>query len=415
VRTTVIIKREHPRRNPKFPALATAVVLTACTDTASNAGAGRGGPVEAGGDSCTDAHVVDAVDTNSDPSNCGARGTVCGPVPVALGPRVSAFAIDGANIYWTQLDASGTPCNPPCAGAVMKMPLGGGTPLALASGQLSPISIAVGPTSVVWTNYGDVTGAPKALMTVPLDGGDPITLVADGTFGAYAVDATSVYYDGGGSLMKIPLAGGSPTPVTSLGVSWSLASGVVLDATSVYWEDASSYHGEVRTAPLAGGPSVLLYSPYSPPSTPAFIMIPLLAVDATNVYGATYDPFNAVGSIVSVPLEGGTLVTLASGHFHPAFLAVDARAVYWVNSDFSAPVPGFRSPDMIGTVMKAALTGGTPAVLASGQSDPRAIAVDAKNVYWANYGDGTDAIEVMTIPLDGGSTCQEGVCTAATW
>jgi hypothetical protein len=57
------------------------------------------------------------------------------------------IAIDAANIYWTTN----------YTGTVMKVPIGGGTPTTLASGQNSPARIAVDATSVYWTNYGDGT------------------------------------------------------------------------------------------------------------------------------------------------------------------------------------------------------------------------------------------------------------------
>ena len=70
----------------------------------------------------------------------------------------------------------------------MKESVGGGDPVTLASAQASPLAIAVDATSVYWMNY--VGGA---VMSVPLAGGTPLALVASGAVGI-TIDRTSVYW-----------------------------------------------------------------------------------------------------------------------------------------------------------------------------------------------------------------------------
>ena len=60
--------------------------------------------------------------------------------PLRSVPR--GIAVDGAHVYWT----CAVPCGSdggPCGGAVMSVPLGGGTPVTLVSNQDTPWAIAV--------------------------------------------------------------------------------------------------------------------------------------------------------------------------------------------------------------------------------------------------------------------------------
>jgi hypothetical protein len=57
-----------------------------------------------------------------------------------------------------------------------------------------------------------------------------------------------------------------------------------------------------------------------------------LAVDAANLYWAE-DGVSALGRILSVPLSGGTITTLAINQNDPLGIVVDDRSVYWANVD----------------------------------------------------------------------------------
>jgi hypothetical protein len=112
-----------------------------------------------------------------------------------------------------------------------------------------------------------------------------------------------------------------------------------------------------------------------------------IAVDATSVYWTNYAM--PTGTVMKMALSGGTPTTLASDQSTQLGIAVDATSVYWTNYN-------------TGTVMKVGLGGGTPTTLASGLSLPDCMAVDATSVYWTGNGDLDDAT-VMKVAIGGGT------------
>lgn len=147
-----------------------------------------------------------------------------------------------------------------------------------------------------------------------------------------------------------------------------------------------------------------------------------IAADATHVYLTSTSGSGcprswmvcARSTITTVPLDGGTPISLASG-YGAAGIAVDATSVYWVNAvSISVSGPGMAclpdagscgSPSVLGDdVMKVPLDGG-PAATVSNQGGSGAVAVNSTGLFWTSVvcPQGTCGGVVMTAPIGGGA------------
>jgi hypothetical protein len=175
----------------------------------------------------------------------------------------------------------------------------------------------------------------------------------------------------------------------------TLASGqsvaIAVDTTSVYW---STVAGTLMKVPLGGGTSQTLASP----NTTVFF----LAVDATSVY---WTETLTGGSLVKVPIAGGATQTLAAeattGQDYGS-IAVDATSVYYLAS----AAPG------AGVVARMPVNGGTPQTLVSGSPSLRDFVgvncplppagCNATTVYWMASTVDAGAGTLTSVPADGG-------------
>ena len=265
------------------------------------------------------------VNEQTDNHHCGGCGIVCSAaspssagctlgrclVTLASGSGYGGFTVGPIGVYALTSSADSSD------GIVVSVPIGGGTPTTLASGQSSS-GIATDGTSVYWTTY-EQNGR---VMKVPVGGGTPTTLASsqknpDGV----SANATGVYWATHGAVMRVPLGGGSPTTIVSTGVSEHIA----LDATNIYYcrYAGNSESSAVMKVPVGGGTSTALAS------GPCVE----IAVDGTDVYwteaGGSDGPD---GRVMKVPIAGGTPTILAARQYGPRLIAVDTTSVYWTAS-----------------------------------------------------------------------------------
>ncbi len=223
---------------------------------------------------------------------------IAGGTPVQLAPETVGpfgFVVGSGGVYWTGL-------------GVWQVPLDGG-----AVSKIAPAGagIAVNATDVYWT--GDTT-----VMRMPIGGGAPVTIASGLTEPAFlAIDANRAYVMDGtdGTVKTVPLTGGAPVTLTTAAPDSFSALDFAVGAAGVYW---SSMTG-LAQLPLGGGSTTPITAVGEPWG---------IATDATDVYWTNY----GTGDIEKMPSGGGPMVTLASGQFNPSAIAVDATRVYWINT-----------------------------------------------------------------------------------
>jgi hypothetical protein len=251
---------------------------------------------------------------------------------------------------------------------------------------------------------GAVPGAMTVVSTVPSDGAadvsrfDLVTATFNKPIDAKKITSFAVYSDSTGTVTgTITLDAGHLTAIFT--PAQPLSSGVLYRATlkatvpdgngrpaemrkewsfttnthSLYWTEYCS--GTIKGMGLNGGRVVTLASGLN--------YVDAIAVDATNLYWLEQH------SIKKMSVNGGPVTTLASGQGCPIAIAVDSTNVYWTDG-------------CNWTVDKVALSGGPTTTLASGSINPFGIAVDSTNIFWTE-GDGADGWYVMQELISGGT------------
>jgi hypothetical protein len=309
---------------------------------------------------------------------CG--GHVSAPTLLASGHTMeNGLALDADNVYWIDFDPTST------AFAVMSVPKNGGLATSLYSTTATPtgfggFQIVVANGHVVFTlEQHTLTNSDAAsIMTVPVGGGAPTTLVAtpagqNSTILALAADDAAVYWiddSSSGALRAVALDGG---PTTTLATGLMLTAGglpnnnqLVPDTSSLYLPSTSSTSTAIVALPKAGGATTLLATTSN--------CCPRLSVVGSTLY-FTQD-VNGVAELSALSLGSSAAQTIATWTPGPSIddaygLTADTTAVY-----FAAAPALWRVP----------ASGGAPELLASTHDGNGAVAVDENYLFYADRG-----------------------------
>jgi hypothetical protein len=276
---------------------------------------------------------------------------VCAPTKLSTSAHTpGGVAVGASEVYWVNRAGSN--------GGIAKAPLSVGATTTLVSSPSSPAyGIAADATYVYF-------GEGANLRRVPIGGGTVDTLSTNSYVAAIALNAGELIWTDLSQLLKMPVGGGAVTVLANgLRDPYGGADTIAVDATRVFWTDLGTYpaytDGAVRTVKRDGTGLMNLATGRT--------MAKGLGIDGTHVYwvdanglfrvnkdgtglkqmswndGVTTDDhgFAVDGGyiywgtgydLLRVPITGGPPLSLASGD--PEGLAIDASYVYWSDGRF---------------------------------------------------------------------------------
>ena len=246
-----------------------------------------------------------------------------GPVTTLGGTRANTMAIDGNNVYWSDVGVG-----------IQKIPLGGGAATILAP-QGQGVQIAVDATNVYWTdNFPDAVEGYK-VNQVPIAGGTVAELADDDGFGlgGLAVSGSVIYFATPTALFRTSPSGGSRTQVAPFESSTDVSTQVSLLALK-----GDAVYVSLNTQPVGIPNEAGNYCITRVPVSGATMPSACLAYGIGTVVDVKADDsfvyFTNTWSVMKVPTAGGKVVTLAGGQ-SATNLAIDGSYLYWSNAGTS--------------------------------------------------------------------------------
>jgi hypothetical protein len=235
------------------------------------------------------------------------------PTVLATRPAMHALALDDASAYV----AAGE--------RVLRVPKAGGSPAVLSEGPpAADLQVAGGYVYVGVGDTRDLDGraaSPRAgaILRIPVGGGSATTLGEHHAFRPLlAVDARHVYFTNGPAVSSMALAGGAFTELAR--DERNAPSAIALEGDAIYFAAG----GQVRRVPTSGGAASTLYS--------AQIVLDVRAA-AGAVYAARNLAFDRgavseTAAIVRITPPAGPAQVMAELRESPRSLAVDATGVF---------------------------------------------------------------------------------------
>ncbi|AKU94701.1 hypothetical protein AKJ09_01365 [Labilithrix luteola] len=328
-------------------------------------------------------------DVESDRLNCGRCGHdclggdcalgKCQPIVLHAGGAPRSIALDADHVYWS--DATHA--------LVAKIDKNGANYVELAKGgplNRIPYGIAVDDKYVYWG------GVSSAIVRCAIGGcaNTPTLVTSTGPFDDVLVDDHNVYWidsDGASQMYYVR----SIDKGTTNGTGGTVLVGpepdlfrLAADATHIYVtsQTSSGGAGKLRRVAKTGGKVDVVSSGLGE--------LWGAAVDDSNVYFSDSGDPGTI-NVASKTAIDAPIIIFASQQHRPTGISLDGTNVYWANG-FS----GSASPD--GALMMCPIASCTSGItLVDHQSAPLTVAVDDKAIYWVNFDFGNEHGAVMKL------------------